>query len=71
MATSQLSSVSKDITAVVQGLDKEISPTIFFVFIVTFEGCVITIALYMNYWPRKIETEFVLSAVEESQFARQ
>lgn len=65
MATDQLSSVNKDITAILQGLDKEISPTIFFVIIVTFGGCVITIALYMNYWPCKIEAEFVLSAEEK------
>uniref|UniRef100_A0A673VHR7 Intercellular adhesion molecule 3 n=1 Tax=Suricata suricatta TaxID=37032 RepID=A0A673VHR7_SURSU len=76
-ATNQLGSVSKDIAVVVQGLDEGISCTIFVITIVALGVCVITIALYLNYRPCKIERRKLpyrqkeKNKEEESQFAVQ
>ncbi|KAM9208840.1 intercellular adhesion molecule 1-like [Dugong dugon] len=55
VATNQLGSVSKDIAVIVQGLDEDLSSTIFIVIIVALGVGVVTIALYLNYRPCKIE----------------
>ncbi|XP_032178285.1 intercellular adhesion molecule 5 isoform X3 [Mustela erminea] len=76
-ATNQLGSVSKDIAVLVQGLDKGISSTIFIIIIVALGVGVVTIALYLNYKPCKIERRKLpyrqkeKNNEEESQFAVQ
>ncbi|XP_032947578.1 intercellular adhesion molecule 5 [Rhinolophus ferrumequinum] len=74
-ATNQLGSVSKDITLIVQGLDEGNSSTIFIIIIVALGMGVITIALYLNYRPCKIERRKLpyrqkeKDKEEENQFA--
>uniref|UniRef100_A0A8C7C287 Intercellular adhesion molecule 3 n=1 Tax=Neovison vison TaxID=452646 RepID=A0A8C7C287_NEOVI len=76
-ATNQLGSVSKDIAVLVQGLDEGISSTIFIIIIVALGVGVVTIALYLNYKPCKIERRKLpyrqkeKNKEEESQFAVQ
>uniref|UniRef100_A0A8I3S271 Intercellular adhesion molecule 5 n=1 Tax=Canis lupus familiaris TaxID=9615 RepID=A0A8I3S271_CANLF len=76
-ATNQLGSVSKDIAVLVQGLDEGISSTIFVIIIVALGVGIITIALYLNYKPCKIERRKLpyrqkeKNKEEESQFAVQ
>ncbi|XP_012909995.1 intercellular adhesion molecule 5-like isoform X3 [Mustela lutreola] len=76
-ATNQLGSVSKDIAVLVQGLDEGISSTIFIIIIVALGVGVVTIALYLNYKPCKIERRKLpyrqkeKNNEEESQFAVQ
>ncbi|XP_024429152.2 intercellular adhesion molecule 1 [Desmodus rotundus] len=75
-ATNQLGSVSKDIALIVQGLDEGISSTIIIIIIVALGAGVITIALYLNYQPCKIERRKLPyrqkeNKEEESQFVVQ
>ncbi|XP_053748873.1 intercellular adhesion molecule 2 isoform X2 [Panthera pardus] len=76
-ASNQLGSVSKDIAVIVRGLDEGISSTIFVIIIVALGVGVITIALYLNYRPCKIERRKLpyrqkeKNKEEESQFAVQ
>ncbi|XP_045670130.1 intercellular adhesion molecule 5 [Ursus americanus] len=76
-ATNQLGSVSKDIAVIVQGLDEGISSIIFIIIIVALGVGVITIALYLNYRPCRIQRRKLpyrqkeKNKEEESQFAVQ
>ncbi|XP_053068245.1 intercellular adhesion molecule 1 isoform X3 [Acinonyx jubatus] len=76
-ASNQLGSVSKDIAVIVRGLDEGISSAIFVIIIVALGVGVITIALYLNYRPCKIERRKLpyrqkeKNKEEESQFAVQ
>ncbi|XP_066222313.1 intercellular adhesion molecule 1-like [Saccopteryx leptura] len=76
-ATNQLGAVSKDIALIVQGLEEGISSTIFIIIIVILGAGIISIALYLNYRPCKIEKRKVhyrqreKNKEEESQFAGQ
>ncbi|XP_053425647.1 intercellular adhesion molecule 5-like [Nycticebus coucang] len=76
-ATNQLGSVSKDIAVVVQGLEKGVSSTIFVIIIVALGVGVITVTLYLNYRPCKVERRKLpyrqteMNKEEESQFAFQ
>ncbi|XP_057569873.1 intercellular adhesion molecule 5-like [Hippopotamus amphibius kiboko] len=76
-ATNQLGSVSKDIAVIVQGLDEGVSSTIFVVIFVALGVGVVTISLYLNNRPCKIERRKLpyrqkeKNKEEESQFAVQ
>ncbi|XP_054428963.1 intercellular adhesion molecule 5-like [Pteronotus mesoamericanus] len=76
-ATNLLGSVSKDIALIVQGLDEGISSTIIIIIIVALGAGIITIALYLNYQPCKMEREKLpyrqkeKNKEEENQFAVQ
>lgn len=77
IATNQLGSVSKDVSVLVEGLDEGISSTVLVIIIVALGVGVITVALYLNYRPCKVERRKLpyrqkeKNKEEESQFAVQ
>ncbi|XP_004693400.1 PREDICTED: intercellular adhesion molecule 2 [Condylura cristata] len=76
-ATNRLGSVSKEIAVVVQGPNEGVNPTVFVIVIVALGAGVITIALYLNYRPCKMQRKKLpyrqkeKIREEENQFAVQ